>query len=300
MEETLEAKVLRLNCQAMNSLEIPKRALKFLQEAERLLLDEDTANEKNKNRLSLLSVTFNNLACYYKSVKQPNVSLFYLNQALKVETESFAEPSEIASTHLNICAIYSQLGKHQLAVESALSALNFLQGYENEESLPENVINSLVVAYFNLGVEYEHLRKFQQSKDSYLKGRKFAEEYLGPSNTMTVKLNESLKNVNDHTESLNSFINSRRELRNHPKYNSQSISPTTTHPISELNPYKIKIGDMRLPSIHNKGKRRHKVNRASLEPTERSIENRGSIIESGINGTRKFFNAVDRLKALMS
>ncbi|OMJ94534.1 hypothetical protein SteCoe_2318 [Stentor coeruleus] len=300
MGENLADKVLRLNCQAMNSLETPKRALKFLQEAERLLLDEHTTDEKNKNSLSLLSVTFNNLACYYKSVKQPNVSLFYLIQALKVETESFADPSDIASTNLNICAIYSQLGKHQQAVESALSALKYLQSYENEESLSEDAINSLVVAYFNLGVEYEHLRKFQQSKDSYLKGRNFAEEYFGPTNVMTVKLNESFKNVNDHTESLNSFINSRRELKNHPKYNSKIISPITTHQIPELNPYKIKIGDIKLPSIHNKVKKKHVTNKTSLDPTERNIENRGLIIENGINRTRKFWNAVDRLKALMS
>ena len=75
----------------------------------------------------LYSLTMNNLGCYYKKIMKPNVALRFMNQALEKETESRQPKSHIASTKLNICAIYSTLKKHDKAVEIALSAINDLR-----------------------------------------------------------------------------------------------------------------------------------------------------------------------------
>ena len=125
----IEGHIILLNCQAMKNLTNSKYSLKLLQEAETLLMSKDPLVLELPNRLNLLAVTFNNLACYYKNMKQPNVALFYLNQALSLEIETFAEPSSLASTNLNLCAIYSKLGKHRQAIISAQSAIKYLKGY---------------------------------------------------------------------------------------------------------------------------------------------------------------------------
>ena len=64
----------------------------------------------------LAGITFNNLACYYKKyflqyqrTNKPKISLIYLERALDVEVNKVEDWSATASTHLNICAIYSFL-----------------------------------------------------------------------------------------------------------------------------------------------------------------------------------------------
>lgn len=298
MDNSLEAQIILLNCQAMNCLDKPKRSLKLLQSAEKVLLSEEQVVVDLPNRLQLLAVTFNNLACYYKSVKQPNVALFYLKQALALEMQTFAEPAAIASTNLNLCAIYSQLNKHKYAMKSALSAIKYLKGYENEDEVSENIINSVVVANYNIGVEFEHLNKHSKALEFYTKGRKIALEYLGPDHPMSSTLTESLKSLNQHQDSLNSFIVSRRNLRNHGKLSSQSMDSR-----AEISP-KFRIYQSphtKFPKIIEKqGKKKLISHRLSLEPLPRDLENRSSLLESGTFGTRKFSNAIERLKLLIN
>ena len=300
MDNAIESKIIMLNCQAMNSLNAPKKALKFLQDAESFLLSEDPEITDLPNRLSLLGVTFNNLACYYKSIKQPNVALFYLNQALNLEIETFAEPSTIASTNLNLCAIYSQLGKHKQAMTSAFSAIKYLKGYENEEEMNENIVNSIVVANYNIGVEFEYLKKMQKAIEFYSKGHRIAVNYLGINHPMAETLEESLKKAKEQCESLNSFLTYRRESRNHAKYSSQSVSPAKPEINPELRIYQSRAHHTKFPKIFKKAKHKLKTHRLSLEPLPRDAENRNTVIESGILGTRKFSDAIERLKLLLN
>lgn len=104
-----------------------------------------------------------------------------------------------ADTHINACAVLSQLGRHQTALEHAQSALILLQ----EELLsPPGVVGAappqadriavLAIAYHNLGVEQEFLKRFEQSVISYSKGVEVAERYLGPKHAVCVTLKNSL------------------------------------------------------------------------------------------------------------
>lgn len=86
-----------------------------------------------------------------------------------------------ADTHLNTCAVLSQIGRHQGALEHAQSALILLQeeifggGAESRVgggSQPPRAdrIAVLAIAYHNMGVEQEFLKKFEHSLQSYRKG----------------------------------------------------------------------------------------------------------------------------------
>jgi tetratricopeptide (TPR) repeat protein len=98
-----------------------------------------------------------------------------------------------ADTHLNACAVLSQLGRHQAALEHAQSALILLQEelfsgaslsvLSTNGSLPTagqppraDRVAVLAIAYHNMGVEQEFLKKFDHSLQSYRKGVEAAQK----------------------------------------------------------------------------------------------------------------------------
>jgi tetratricopeptide (TPR) repeat protein len=146
------------------------------------------------------AITFNNLACYYRRQGKLHAALQYLQKALKIEAR--LENVENASdTYLNSCAVLSQLGRHQSALEHSQQALILLQEElsrvvgpmaTEEESPPKaDRIAVLAVAYHNVGVEQEFLKRFDQSLQSYRKGVEVAERYLGADHAITVTLRNS-------------------------------------------------------------------------------------------------------------
>jgi tetratricopeptide (TPR) repeat protein len=310
MDNSIQNHVIALNCQAMNSLENPKASAKLLQEAEALLLAENQDVKSLPNRLSLLAMTFNNLACHYKNLKQPNVALFYLNQALSLEIETFSDPGSIASTNLNLCAIYSQLGKHKKALKSAFCALKYLKGYENEGNLDENIINSIVVAYYNTGVEFEYINKYNKALEYYEKGYETGLEHFGSDHPMTSKLYACLKGCKDHYNTINSLVSTRKEMRNRGKFYSNSVSPSKVIAEPMFKVYKNKKIDLKLPVILNSHQSKLNKHRKSLEPMPfpsnplhpelTPSPARDSLIQAGMSRTRKFSNAVERLKLLIN
>ena len=90
---------------------------------------ETLTDEDDKYR----AVTYNNFACIFRRTKKLRSALSYLEKALEIEYNylHFSEegvdeclqvlnPTDI---HLNICAILSQLGKHELAKDFAKGAI---------------------------------------------------------------------------------------------------------------------------------------------------------------------------------
>lgn len=72
------------------------------------------------------AMTYNNLACYYRRIGKLKTALKYLEQALSIEGR-LSKVDTQADTHLNICAVLSQLNKHELALNHAMSAVILLQ-----------------------------------------------------------------------------------------------------------------------------------------------------------------------------
>jgi tetratricopeptide (TPR) repeat protein len=160
------------------------------------------------------AVTLNNLACYYRRQGNLHKALTCLTEALKIESRLDNLPNK-ADTHLNMCAVLSQLGKHQSALGHAQSALIFLHEelrlgrYGSVASSPTrkgfagktgdvdpNVkldrVAVLGIAYHNVGVEQEFLKCWDLSLQSYRKGMEITSAYLGEAHGIVITLHNSL------------------------------------------------------------------------------------------------------------
>jgi tetratricopeptide (TPR) repeat protein len=144
------------------------------------------------------AATYNNLACYYRRQGKLHSALQYLQKALKIESK-LSNVQNAADTHINACAVLSQLGRHQSALEHAQNALILLQeellsppGSDHAAPPQADRIAVLAIAYHNIGVEQEFLKRYEQSMLSYRKGVEVAERYLGPKHAICITLRNSL------------------------------------------------------------------------------------------------------------
>ncbi|CAG9327643.1 unnamed protein product [Blepharisma stoltei] len=217
-----EETILNLNKQALENLHNPSTALSNLQQAERILLEN--ASQNLKNRLKLMALTFNNFACYYKRMNQPNVALLYLNQASKLEYQTLSSPIDLASTQLNLCAINSQLGRHAAALENAKQAIKFFSQV-NENELSSNEISKIVAAYFNAGTEFEYTYNLEEAFEHMQKGFELGKKYLHLNHPLVKNICKSLNNLKERKERLKLLADERKSERKMQKIISQSISP---------------------------------------------------------------------------
>jgi hypothetical protein len=87
----------------------------------------------SEGNLRIRAMTYNNFACLFRKTNKLRNALSYLEMALEMEynclngneepvaeTLLISNPCEI---HLNICAILSQLGKHEMALHHSMKAL---------------------------------------------------------------------------------------------------------------------------------------------------------------------------------
>ena len=171
---SLEARVLRSNQTAMGLLKLEKysECLALLRSAEEKLAQAPSElPEKGK----LVAITLNNLGCYYKKRGQLKVALEYLHSALEIELQLVTDPAELASTYLNITAIYSGLRQHAEALHFGRKAIQLLESTDDRRS---NRCTSLLIAYHNAGTELEHLQRFNDARQYFEKGRTFGTRYL--------------------------------------------------------------------------------------------------------------------------
>lgn len=169
------------------------------------------------------AVTLNNFACYYRRQGNLHKSLTYLTEAIKIETKLDNIPNK-ADTHLNMCAVLSQLGKHQSALGHAQSALILLHEelQLGRSSSPPKHNNSnhhhavhgnngpdidlskldrvavLGIAYHNVGVEHEFLKCYDQSLQAYKKGVDITSRFLGDAHGIVITLQNSLLTSKRH------------------------------------------------------------------------------------------------------
>ncbi|CAD7956099.1 unnamed protein product [Amoebophrya sp. A120] len=147
------------------------------------------------------AITFNNLACYYRRVGKLRIALTYLEKAYQLES-SFPN-ADVSQTHLNLCATLSQLGRHEQALHHAQTAVikvyQFLcpllvqqEPKEEPSTAVRERVSVLCIAYFNKGVEHEHLKVLPEAIASYTEGAKWARTYLGDGHQITKILDHSL------------------------------------------------------------------------------------------------------------
>lgn len=147
------------------------------------------------------AVTYNNLACFYRRKGKLRSALAYLKKTLRIEAmlDDVENPGD---THLNMCAVLSELGRHQQALEHARLSLILLQDEllqpandEIDTPFAPGRFAVLAIAYHNIGVENEFLKNYKQAVNAYEKGIEIAEEHLGAQHGIGVTLRNSLNAV---------------------------------------------------------------------------------------------------------
>ena len=210
-DDIMEANILDLNRNAMALLRDQQfsKALHSLKEASKLVENI----ERTEKKLKLHGITLNNFGCFYKRTKKPNVALKYLTKACEQEQMAAVDSVNLAGTHLNMCAIYSDLGKHEHALEQGLKALELMK--TTIEYSP-NFISTLVIAYHNAGVEYEFLNNLEEALDCYKNASDTATKYLGSNHPLTISMHSDYLNVEKKTQEKNMRITMRDIIKKEP------------------------------------------------------------------------------------
>ena len=101
--------------------------------------------------------------------------MHYFQKSIEYNKQIIGDDINLSSTHLNIWALFSQQGNHDLAHQHGKMAIKMLpaayrklkerhtvngqlmqsQTYEEERF---NLIMTMVVAYYNTGTEWEYLK----------------------------------------------------------------------------------------------------------------------------------------------
>lgn len=71
-------------------------------------------------------MTYNNYACFYKSMGKYRVALSFLQETLQFEKKKNINKN-ISDTFLNICAVLSKLNKHKEAFQASLNSIVLIQ-----------------------------------------------------------------------------------------------------------------------------------------------------------------------------
>ena len=181
-----EVQIQQLNKQAMDELryENYSEAFKLLIKAQEML-----GKVNSKNLYKLQAITYNNLGCFYKATGKNEAALNYLHNALIIEKTPDFDASNLAGTHLNICAIHSQSGDHTTALTHAITALKLLKGICVDNSVKN--ITTLAIALHNTGIEYEAIGDIEKAAATYKYGLELAQEYLGNKHQFTTALLKS-------------------------------------------------------------------------------------------------------------
>ena len=297
--------ILRWNKLAMERLRTAQysEALSLLHQAESLLRSSPPSPTSSR----LLGITLNNLGCYYKRRKQPNVALRYLTQAMEMEGGEM-DWIDRAGTQLNLCAIYSQLGKHSEGLQCAFEAFKVLEdakarnegAFGKESGVRVNAATTLVIAYHNVAVELEFLRREADAVEFYRKGADVAVTELGPNHPLTKSISANEESARSRTEELNAKATVRQQQREGSRLNT-SRRARSRQPDSKLPPMKSR----------DRSFTAYKVTRAEADdsvsfppyrltsaPDSFTNEHR-LVIENGIAGTRRFISPRARLQAYL-
>ena len=174
-------------------------ALDLLQSAESLI-SEGAAGDSSFD--TIRGLTYNNLGCYFRREGMPMEALKWLRQAHDIE-KRVGEDSSRSSTFLNLCAVYSLLGKHLEALQCATQALKHLKAVLQRDpnatlsaSVPGmekvDTASMLAIAYHNIAVEQEYLSQYDEAVGSYRKALQVAETQCGPKSQLVSKIRLAL------------------------------------------------------------------------------------------------------------
>ncbi len=150
------------------------------------------------------AVTLNNFGCYYRKKGKLRTALSYVEDAVALEAGA-SDVALQADSHLNMCTILSELGRHDRAHSEARVALKYMltelfgrpESVDGGEAkrLPKERVAVLAIAYHNLAVQEEYLGRFQECLSTYEKAVKVIKTHLGEDSPLVADLARSLENA---------------------------------------------------------------------------------------------------------
>eukprot|EP00928_Gymnodinium_smaydae_P061089 TRINITY_DN4516_c0_g1_i3.p1 TRINITY_DN4516_c0_g1~~TRINITY_DN4516_c0_g1_i3.p1 ORF type:complete len:1532 (-),score=273.36 TRINITY_DN4516_c0_g1_i3:6-4601(-) len=186
-------------------------SLELLRKAQDIAESESVPNFER--RVSLRAATLNNLCCYFRQRGKLNAALQYAEKALNIE-QRYKEADGQARTHLNYAVLLSMMNRHKQAIENIELAIAVLNDEDRElacqvidSSTPEDrpsqgaggrprrrkeVASVLVVAYYNMWVEYWRQGRREQSMDYILRAASVARRSLGTTHPLSAKTEDTL------------------------------------------------------------------------------------------------------------
>ena len=153
---------------------------------------------EESGKSKLMAITFNNLGCLFKRTLNFSEALKYLYKAVNLENKLPNDSATIAGAHLNICSILSQQGEHGKAIRHGLRSIFLLKAVFKDQ--PKHIA-TLIIAYHNVGTEYQLLKQLEDAEDCLKVGLKISQEYLGPQHNLTVTLRNTLGGMNKRGKS---------------------------------------------------------------------------------------------------
>ncbi len=153
------------------------------------------------------------------------MALFQLLKALNIEETLYGKSCfTTTTTLLNISAVYSRMGQHETALKYSRSALDMLQSIPLE-SRDTKYFTNVVIAYYNIAAECEHLKGSHETEalQNYGLALRTANEKLGPAHSLSKSVSLTFTKAR-HSIALESTA-SRSNMRLQSKRNSAVAHP---------------------------------------------------------------------------
>lgn len=186
----IEGQIVKNNKLAMRNLEAKhsNHVLFYLNQA--LIACKSLGNGPGHDRL--LALTYNNLACYFQSLKNSEKALDFLFKSVELMSVE-KDYANLAGSHLNICLILSGQNQHERALRHALKCLYILKGRDD-------CAIYLARAFLAAGTQYKILHQLQDAADCFKKGLALARKKIGAKHEITCKLQQALgENIKKET-----------------------------------------------------------------------------------------------------
>ena len=205
-----------LNAEGLKLLhsDSPDEALKLLRKAEILASNAKAESEMHS---PVEAVTYNNIACCLKRKGKLRSARRYLEGARQIEVACGNSAADPPGTMLNLCAVLSDLGRHDAALSQAQAAAELLQHQidladsESQQMASKRrgkgksvkmQLSLLAVAYHNIGVQHEHRGDLPAAIDAYSEGMLIAKYGGEESGSLLVKLKQSHAEANSRLKTL--------------------------------------------------------------------------------------------------
>jgi len=150
----------------------------------------------------ICAATFNNLCCYYRTRGKLSAAMQSLEQALRiVRKHKTLEGSTLI--HINYAALLSFAHRHEDALQNLDCVITGLaeedvqpqhtfESYAEAIAAKRNLAELLAIAYHNMWIELDYLRRHRAAVDCIQQATNIARLRLGKSHVLTLKMEGAL------------------------------------------------------------------------------------------------------------